>query len=27
VNINFLSTPTRFRGVSTPELSQAVQTA
>lgn len=27
VNINFLSTPTRFRGVSSPELSQAVQTA
>lgn len=27
VNINFLSTPTRFRGISPPELSQAVQTA
>lgn len=27
ININFLSTSTRFRGVSSPELSQAVQTA
>ena len=27
VNINFLSTTTNFRGVSSPELSQAVQTA